>query len=180
LVAPMCWYIWTLAIITTFSPLLYELMPVVRFYQHLLEQLHQGPVVLATVIATQGQVPQTVGDKLLIWGAAETYGDWADSTDKVTLMTQSIEVLKTGMPQRLQLPPSTDEPATGVMQVWLSRWQGPSALEAAKQIIDALANPSDSRLIMPLVAGQLPYVVSQEQLSLKNFQGQETFIEPLQ
>jgi xanthine/CO dehydrogenase XdhC/CoxF family maturation factor len=167
----------TLVIIATLNLLIRGLMPVVTFYQHLLEQLHQGPVVLATVIATQGQVPQTVGDKLLVWGAAETYGDWDDSVDKVSLITQAIEVLKTGMPQRLQVCQADNAPENGLMQVWLNRWQGQSAIDAAEQIIEALVHKPDSRLIMPLVAGQLPYVVSQEQLSLKNFQGQETFIE---
>lgn len=151
-------------------------------YQRLLEQLHQGPVILATVIAAQGEAPRAVGAKMLIWGAAETYDSLGDPMGDFEVIRQSLEVMKTGMPQRLTLDAARDEQEMprGKMQLWLNRWQGADAIATVQQVLATLNSASPgSRLVIPLAAGQSPYVLNQENTSLRNLQGKDAYIEDL-
>ncbi|MEO0540762.1 MAG: XdhC family protein [Cyanobacteria bacterium P01_A01_bin.105] len=89
------------------------------FYQTLRNQLTQGPVVLATVIAAENDA---VGAKLLVWGDAETAGN-LDETLAMPLMPPAFEVMKTGLPQQTTLSRNPDSR----LRVWLARWQGADA-----------------------------------------------------
>jgi xanthine dehydrogenase accessory factor len=151
-------------------------------YQQLFALLAQGPVIVATVIAAQGETPRGIGAKMLIWGTAETYDSLGDPASDARVMAQALEVLKTGMPQRLTLDiaPSAPKGIGGTLQLWLSRWQGTDAIATVQQVLTTLETPSsEGRLVIPLVAGQTPYVLSQENSSLRNLQGKDAYIEDL-
>ncbi len=155
----------------------------------LLEQLAQGPVVVAIVTAIQGDVISRVGDKLLVWGDAQTSGSLTENTVKATIITQSFSVMKTGIAQRMVIDPgdnlfavSSDPDANGSMDqvhVWLTRWQGDDAIAIAKAALSALENQQPSRLVVPLVTGQSPYILGSNSPSLRNLQGQDAYIEDL-
>jgi xanthine dehydrogenase accessory factor len=161
-------------------------MSSLSFYQKLLEQLQTGPVILATVIAGQGSVPREIGAKMLIWGDAESYGTIGGGAGEAKVIQQAFEVLKTGIPQRVQIDLSGVEDRTtegicgGQMQVWLNRWQGPDAIATTERLMQALTGPVLSRLVIPLVAGQSPYVLTEDSPSLRNLQGQDAYIESLE
>lgn len=161
-----------------------------ELFSCLLEQLSQGPVVLAIVTATQGQVMSQVGDKLLVWGDAQSTGSLTEHTVKATVIAQSFEVLKTGISQRIVIDPgdnmfavSSDPEANTSMDqvyVWLTRWQGEDAIATVQATLAALEAPQPSRLIVPLVTGQFPYISSgHNSPSLRNLQGQDAYIEDL-
>ena len=170
------------------------------FYQLLFNRLQAGPVVLATVIATQGVETIQAGTKMLIWGDAETAGSLGNGVNKIQVMQAAFEVLKTGIAQRLRLAVSAQdfaletasdfEPSSntatlvaaekGTLQVWLTRWQGADAISTAQAILDSFQQDQRSRLVIPLTTGLQPYVLSGEGPSLRNLQGQEAYIELLQ
>lgn len=160
-----------------------------ELFSGLLEQLAQGPVVLAIVTATQGHVTSQVGDKLLVWGDAQSTGTLTENTVKATVITQAFDVLKTGLAQRMVIDPgdnmfavSSDPTANTSLdqvQVWLTRWQGADAISTAQHAISALKTSQPSRLIVPLVTGQSPYIINHDLPSLRNLQGQDAYIEEL-
>ncbi|MBT9311478.1 XdhC family protein [Leptothoe kymatousa] len=154
----------------------------------LLEQLTRGPVVLAIVTATQGDVMSQVGDKLLVWGDAQSEGSLLEHTVRATVLTQSFAVMKTGGAQRMVIDPgdnmfavSSDPDADSVDQVhvWLTCWQGDDAIATAKTALASLETEQPSRLVVPLVTGQFPYVLGPDSPSLRNLQGQDAYIEDL-
>ncbi|MEO1401380.1 MAG: XdhC family protein [Cyanobacteria bacterium J06635_1] len=150
-------------------------------YQKLCDQLQSGPVVLATVILTQGAVPCPVGTKMLIWGDAETFHGLSDDKAEQTVIQQAFEVLKTGIAQRIKLD-CDEQSRLGAMQVWLTRWQGSDAIATAQQLLNSLSAPPSCpphRLVIPLVTGQAPYLLSPAKPSLRNLQGGDAFIEEL-
>ena len=165
------------------------------FYQRLFDRLQTGPVVLATVIATQGVETIQAGTKMLVWGDAETAGTLGKGVNKIQVMQPAFEVLKTGIAQRLRLDVSEDPSSEyssdwthrstlvaikqGTLQVWLTRWQGSDAISTAQAILDAFQQNQQSRLVIPLTTGQPPYVLSGDGPSLRNLQGQEAYIEML-
>ncbi len=160
-----------------------------ELFSCLLEQLSDGPVVLAIVTAVQGQVISQVGEKLLVWGDAQSFGSLTEHTVKATVITQAFEVLKTGIAQRMVIDPgdnlfavsSDPEANTSIDQVhiWLTRWQGDDAIATVQATLTALAAPQPGRLIVPLATGQFPYISSHSTSSLRNLQGQEAYIEEL-
>ena len=153
----------------------------VELFYYLLEQLSKSPVVLAIVTATQGGVTTRVGDKLLIWGDAQSFGNLREDAVNTAVMTQSFAVLKTGIAQRMVIDLDADKNTAGLtqVQVWLTRWQGVDAIATAKATLSALEGPNPSRLIVPLVTGQFPYIINQDSPSLRNLQGQDAYIEDL-
>lgn len=160
-----------------------------EIFSCLLEQLSQGPVVLALVTNTHGQVTSHVTDKLLVWGDAQSFGTLTEHTVKAMVITQSFEVMKTGLAQRMTVDPGNNmfavssdpdgDPSMDQVQVWLTRWQGVDAIAVAQNILAALNAARPSRLIVPLVTGQFPYMISQDSPSLRNLQGQDAYIEEL-
>ncbi|MBE9070546.1 XdhC family protein [Leptolyngbya cf. ectocarpi LEGE 11479] len=170
---------------TTISPKTSSL----DLFSCLLEQLSQGPVVLAIVTATQGQVASQVGDKLLVWGDAQSAGSLTEHTVKATVIAQAFEVLKTGLAQRMVIDPGdnmfavSSDPAANTsinqVHVWLTRWQGEDAIATAQATLSALKTPQPCRLMVPLVTGQFPHIIDRDSPSLRNLQGQDAYIEEL-
>ena len=166
-----------------------------ELFSQLLEQLSQGPVVLAIVTATQGQVVSKVGEKLLVWGDAKSAGTLSEYTVKAMVIAQSFEVLKTGIAQRMVIDPGNNmfavssDPDTstslGQVQVWLTRWQGDDAIATVQTLLESLKVSQSSRFVVPLGAGQYPYIVDttntvgKNSPSLRNLQGQDAYIETL-
>ncbi|MEO0353041.1 MAG: XdhC family protein [Cyanobacteria bacterium P01_A01_bin.15] len=158
----------------------------IDLFSGLLDQLSRSPVVLAIVTATQGHVASQVGDKLLIWGDAQSFGSLNDATVTTAVMGQSFAVLKTGIAQRLvvatsagpiqQTAPAVDTPQ---VQVWLTRWQGSDAIATAQATLSTLKTSQPGRLVVPLVTGQFPYISGRDSPSLRNLQGQDAYIEDL-
>ena len=160
----------------------------IDLFSCLLDQLSRSPVVLAIVTATQGHVVSQVGDKLLVWGDAQSFGSLNDATVTTAVMGQSFTVLKTGIAQRLvvetsaaavpikQTAAAMDAPQ---VQVWLTRWQGSDAISTAQATLSALKTSQPSRLVVPLVTGQFPYINGHNSPSLRNLQGQDAYIEDL-
>lgn len=159
----------------------------IDIFSCLLEQLRQGPVVMAIVTATQGDVASQVGDKLLVWGDAQSFGSLTENTVKATVLSQSFAVMKTGIAQRVVIDPgdnmfavSSDPNAGETMHqvhVWVTRLQGESAIATAQAALLALERGQPSRLVVPLVTGQFPYVLGSSCPSLRNLQGQDAYIE---
>lgn len=160
-----------------------------KLFSCLLDQLAQGPVVLAVVTATQGQVTSQVGEKLLVWGDAQSFGSLTEHTVKATAITQSFSVLKTGIAQRMVIDPGDNlfavssnpaaEKLTNQVHIWLTRWQGDDAIAAAQAALAAIEDSQSGRLIIPLVTGQFPYIINRTSPSLRNLQGQDAYIEDL-
>ena len=152
----------------------------VDLFSCLLNQLSKSPVVLAVVTATQGSTTTHVGDKLLIWGDAQSFGDLGEDAVNTAVITQSFAVLKTGIAQRMVIDLDANKPADlNQVQVWLTRWQGDDAIATAKATLSALDTPAPSRLLIPLVTGKFPYIINQDSPSLRNLQGQDAYIEEL-
>ena len=153
----------------------------VELFSYLLEQLSRAPVVLAIVTATQGSTATHVGDKLLIWGDAQSFGTLREDAVNTAVITQSFAVLKTGIAQRLVIDMDGSNSSVGQnqVQIWLTRWQGEDAIATAKATLSALDDSEPSRLIVPLVTGQFPYIVNRSSPSLRNLQGQDAYIEEL-
>lgn len=160
-----------------------------ELFSGLLEQLDYGPVVLAIVTATQGDVISQVGDKLLVWGDAQTRGNLIENTVRATVITQAFSVMKTGIAQRMVIDPGdnlfavSSDPethqSTDQVQVWLTCWQGEDAIAIAKTALSAMETGQPSRLVVPLVTGQFPYILGPSSPSLRNLQGQNAYIEDL-
>ena len=160
-----------------------------ELFSCLLEQLSQGPVVLAIVTAIQGQVASQVGEKLILWGDAQSAGSLTENTVKAMIITQSFAVLKTGISQRLVIDPGDNmfavssvpnaNKSTDQVHIWLTRWQGENAIATVQEVLEALKAHQPSRLVVPLVTGQFPYIVSRNSPSLRNLQGQDAYIEEL-
>lgn len=160
-----------------------------ELFSCLLDQLSQGPVVLAIVTAIQGQVVSQVGEKLLVWGDAQSTGSLAENTVKATVITQSFSVMKTGISQRLVIDPGDNmfavssapdaDKSTDQVHVWLTRWQGEDAIATVQDTLASLKTHQPCRLIVPLVTGQFPYIISRNSPSLRNLQGQDAYIEDL-
>lgn len=160
-----------------------------ELFSCLLDQLVQGPVVLAIVTAIHGQVDSRVGDKLLVWGDAQSAGSLTENTVKATVISQAFEVLKTGIAQRMVIDPGdnmfavssvpNDHKSLDQVHIWLTRWQGEDAIATAQATLSALNASQSSRLIVPLVTGQFPYIINRDSPSLRNLQGQDAYIEDL-
>ncbi|MEA5465607.1 XdhC family protein [Leptothoe sp. PORK10 BA2] len=159
-----------------------------ELFSCLLDRLVEGPVVLAIVTAIQGQVDSQVGEKLLVWGDAQSTGSLTENTVRATVINQSFEVLKTGIAQRMVIDPGDNlfavssvpgNQSIDQVHLWLTRWQGADAIATAQATLSALNASQDSRLIVPLVTGQFPYIINRDSPSLRNLQGQEAYIEDL-
>ncbi|MEL6130368.1 MAG: XdhC family protein [Cyanobacteria bacterium J06628_4] len=160
-----------------------------ELFSCLVDRLAQGPVVLAIVTATQGNVASRVGEKLLVWGDAQSAGSLTENTVKAMVITQSFEVLKTGLSQRLVIDPGDNmfavssvpnaDKSIDQVHLWLTRWQGEDAIASAQATLATLKAAQPSRLIVPLVTGQFPYIITRDLPSLRNLQGQDAYIEEL-
>jgi xanthine dehydrogenase accessory factor len=123
-------------------------------YADLLAALHQGAVVVATVISIKGSVPREVGAKMLITQERcfDTIGGGAGEAKVIhyarevlqTGQKQCIEIDLTGSPHR-----QTEGICGGWMQILLERWQGESAIALVNQILSELRLGRSLTLVTP-------------------------------
>ena len=156
------------------------------FYQTFLRRLRQSPVVLATIIGASAKESQGLGPSLLLWEDGETHGTLGNPKLDIQLIQPALEVLKTGLPQRITLSHPLLDPANNndTLQIWLSRWQGEDAMERIEAILAGLAQGQSMRLIMPLAAAHPPHVLNEDQERvrepLRNLAGADVFVEDIQ
>lgn len=134
------------------------------FYRHLEAALLGGPVVVATVIQTNGSVPREVGAKLLITSSGKTWGTIGGGAGEAKVLEQARDVLQTGIKQQVAID-LTGAPQReiqgicgGQMEVWLERWQGEEALTLAHHVQTHLALGKPLTLSIPLSQDQSPTV----------------------
>ncbi|MDX2255498.1 MAG: XdhC family protein [Pseudanabaenaceae cyanobacterium bins.39] len=132
-------------------------------YEDLLTCLRQGAVVVATVIKTTGSVPREVGAKMLITGDRcwDTIGGGAG---EAKVISHAQQILQSGQKQCLKIDLTgaiSSQPMEGIcgglMEVWLERWQGESAIATVEQIITQLKRGQSVTLITPYDDG-IPYI----------------------
>ncbi len=140
--------------------------------RHLVQALQRGPVVLATVLWTQGSAPREVGAKLLIESSGQLQGTIGGGAGEHKVCQVAAQVMDSGQPCQVQIdltgaigPGLAKEGICGGrMGVWLCRWQGPQAQELATQIqaccvpdLEHSPDPEEQILVLPL-SDQPPYL----------------------
>lgn len=135
-----------------------------HLYQQLVDLLAQEPVVLATVIAVKGSAPREVGAKMIVTAAGQTYHTIGGGAGEAMVIQQAHTVLTTGLKQRIEIDLTgvpqrqTHGVCGGSMQVWLERWQGPTAIALAQQIFTTLQAGQAVTLVTPFATAASPYV----------------------
>jgi xanthine dehydrogenase accessory factor len=135
------------------------------FYQQLAESLHQGAVVVATVIHTIGSVPREVGAKMLLDASGRIIQTIGGGAGEAKVIRHARTVLATGKKQQVEIDLSgaaqrqTEGICGGHMQVWLERWQGEPALTLTQTILARLQAGQSVTLVTPFAQSQLPYLL---------------------
>ncbi|MEN9231262.1 MAG: XdhC family protein [Thermostichus sp. DG02_5_bins_236] len=124
------------------------------FYQHLAQMLALGPVVVATVIRTQGSVPRQVGAKLALGCDGRLLGTIGGGAAEAKVIAEAETLLQATEPGGREVPIDLTGSPLGVcggrMGIWLQRWQGSTAQALVTQIRQALAEGSGLQLVTPL------------------------------
>ncbi|XPM57444.2 MAG: XdhC family protein [Leptolyngbya sp. IPPAS B-1204] len=134
-------------------------------FRKLTEILPFGPVVVATVVQTQGSVPREVGAKMLIGSDGVTFGTIGGGAGEAKVIRQAEQVLESGQKQRVIVDLTgashreTQGICGGLMQVWLERWAGEAALALAQQILTCLEAGQTATLVIPFELSQSPYLL---------------------
>jgi xanthine dehydrogenase accessory factor len=131
-------------------------------YEHLLAALHEGAVVIATVINVKGSVPREVGAKMLITdsGCVDTIGGGAGEAKAIAT---AREVLQTGAKILIEIDltgnTNHNRPTEGIcggwMEVLLERWQGEQAIAIVSEIITNLRSGKEITLVTPLPQNEM-------------------------
>lgn len=138
------------------------------FFRQLAAALHQGSVVVATVVQVQGSVPREVGAKMLIRQDGELLGTIGGGAGEAKVIQQAARVIKTGAKQLVTVDLSgspqreTQGICGGLMQVWLERWQGDAAIALVQQILTQLEAGQAVILVTPLAQARSPYLEQAE------------------
>lgn len=138
----------------------------IEFYQTLATTLQQQPIVLATIVQTQGSVPREIGAKMMIDASGKTFGTIGGGAGEAKIIQQAQIVLQTGIKQQFKIDLSghpqrpTEGICGGIMEVWLEPWQGNWAIALTQQIIDALKSGTSAQLITPTDRENHPYLAS--------------------
>jgi xanthine dehydrogenase accessory factor len=138
----------------------------IEFYQTLSKTLHQRPIVLATIVETQGSVPREIGAKMMIDASGRTFGTIGGGAGEAKIIQQAQIVLQTGIKQQCKIDLSgnlqrpTEGICGGIMQVWLEPWQGDWAIALTQQILDHLKSGTSIQLITPTNADKRPYLAA--------------------
>ncbi|MGD1871470.1 MAG: XdhC family protein [Mastigocoleus sp.] len=178
---------------------------VLTFYQKIRETLIRTPtptpIIIATVIKTQGSVPREVGAKMLIFLNGQIYGTIGGGAgeakviqEAVLLFQVNIQGNKTPVEQtsnkkivEIDLSGALDKEIQGIcggtMQVLLELWENNWAVGLVNQIINALSSGKTITLVTPLETSSKPYLLSDcdqesDKKSVSNL-SQTTFIEKL-
>ncbi|MBF2029427.1 MAG: XdhC family protein [Oscillatoriales cyanobacterium C42_A2020_001] len=134
------------------------------FYRQLAQTLHHRAVVLATVIDVKGSVPREVGAKMVVYADGQTIGTIGGGAGEAKVIRQAKHVLQTGEKQWVEIDLSgaphrhTEGICGGIMQVWLERWQGETAIALVQQILTLLASGQPATLVTPLDQTRSPFL----------------------
>ncbi len=136
--------------------------------------LSSGPLVVATVIRTQGSVPRQVGAKLAVGVEGTLVGTIGGGAAEAEVIAQAQALLQAtvrgaehlsgteSLPTGMQISIDLNSPPLGVcggrMQIWLQRWQGSLAQALVAQILRALTEETGTQLITPLDPQGFPYL----------------------
>ncbi len=130
-----------------------------RVFQQLQQQLQQGsPVVMATVIQTQGSTPRQVGTRMLIHPDGTITGTIGGGAGEAKVIAQALSVFQTGRNQSVEIDllgalgskTSHEGICGGSMSIWLEIWQGGHALQRLQDLIDRLQQKQSADLVTPL------------------------------
>uniref|UniRef100_A0A832H5C2 XdhC/CoxI family protein n=1 Tax=Oscillatoriales cyanobacterium SpSt-402 TaxID=2282168 RepID=A0A832H5C2_9CYAN len=138
-------------------------MPLV-FYRQLAQTLHHHAVVLATVIDVKGSVPREVGAKMVVYADGQTIGTIGGGAGEAKVIRQAMDVLQTGEKQWVEIDLSgtphrnTEGICGGIMQVWLERWQGETAIALIQQILTHLESGQSVTLVTPFEQPRSPFL----------------------
>jgi xanthine dehydrogenase accessory factor len=136
----------------------------VSFYRQMAAALQQGAIAVATVVQSRGSVPREVGAKLFLDAQGDCVGTIGGGAGEAKVIHQAKKVCETGASQwvELNLSGSPQRHAEGicggVMQVWVDRWQGQSALALVQSILTQLEAGQAVTLVTPLEPGRSPFL----------------------
>lgn len=150
------------------------------FYQQLADMLSRGPLVVATVIRTQGSVPRQAGAKLAVGSDGTLLGTIGGGAAEAEVIARAQTLLQATVPvgdgessaehfggaeswpAGMQVSLDLNSPPLGVcggrMHIWLQRWQGSLAQTLVAQILQALTQGPRAWLITPLHPQGFPYL----------------------
>lgn len=150
------------------------------FYRQLADMLSRGPLVVATVVRTQGSVPHQAGAKLAVGSDGTLLGTIGGGAAEAEVIARAQTLLQAAVPvgdgessaehfgkteswpAGMQVSLDLNSPPLGVcggrMHIWLQRWQGSPAQTLAAQILQALTQRQRAWLITPLHPQGFPYL----------------------
>jgi len=142
------------------------------FYRQLADMLSRGPLVVATVVRTQGSVPRQAGAKLAVGSDGTLLGTVGGGAAEAEVIARAQTLLQAAVPvgdgdgesspAGMQVSLDLNSPPLGVcggrMHIWLQRWQGSLAQTLAAQILQALTQGPRAWLITPLDPQGFPYL----------------------
>lgn len=110
------------------------------------ERASGSPLVLATIVATQGSTYRKIGAQLLITHGGEPVGLLSGGCLESDLVEQSRDVMETGLPRMLRYDDSADDNELfglgigcgGSIEVWLTRLDRQSNWEPFSALADGL------------------------------------------
>ncbi len=150
-------------------------------YEQLAQALNTGTAVLATVIHVKGSVPREVGAKLVVCANGQVWQTIGGGAGEAKVIQQALKVLATGQKQVVEIDLSgapqreTQGVCGGMMQVWLERWEGETAIDRIQQILRTLKSGQSVTLVTPFSPNQSPYLLSPNSQTSEN-----AFVEVLQ
>ncbi|MCG9890652.1 MAG: XdhC family protein [Thermosynechococcaceae cyanobacterium MS004] len=135
----------------------------IAFFQQFAQCLHQGQVVLATVVNITGSVPRELGAKMLVNAQGEIWGTIGGGAGEAKVIRHALALMETGQPQWVEIDlsgaahRSVEGVCGGMMQVWLQCWQGKGAIALIQDIIETLQGGGSCTLVTPYNSDALPY-----------------------
>lgn len=154
------------------------------FYGQLAQTLPHRAIVLATVIDVKGSVPREVGAKMMICGDGQIIGTIGGGAGEAKVIRRAMEVLQTGEKQQVEIDLSgapqrdTEGICGGMMQIWLERWQGETAIALVQQILAFLELGQPATLVTPFEQARSPFLHPNPQLLTPNLCFTETLQPP--
>jgi xanthine dehydrogenase accessory factor len=132
-------------------------------FVQLRQYLTTQPVVLATIVQTQGSTPREVGAKMLIGSEGRLFGTIGGGAGEALVIETGLQVLVSGLKQvvKIDLSGIGDRETQGVcggqMVVWLERWEL-GQIEFIETILSTLKIGRSIQLITPWNQTDLPYL----------------------
>lgn len=154
------------------------------FYRQMADQLNQGPIVLATVVAVTGSVPREVGAKMMVCPNGQIIGTIGGGAGEGKVYQQALEILTSGERGFVEIDLSgapqrdTQGVCGGHMRVWVERWSGETARSRVQQILQCMQIGEPAALMISFT--DEPPALIQPYAGLEVVVKPEGMIEPLQ